>query len=146
MPMPTIFYRLAVSCWLGGGALFTAVLTPTIFKAYPRDTAGAIVGALFPGYFRWGLACGAMALLCRLLSKGRHGTASTILIVAMLAITATQALIIEPRAAELKKAIPSFETTPADHPLRVQFRKLHGVSAAANLAVIAGGITLVILF
>ncbi|MEK6201640.1 MAG: hypothetical protein N2A40_04365, partial [Desulfobulbaceae bacterium] len=43
------------------------------------------------------------------------------------------------------KEIPSFETTPPDHPLRVQFRKLHGISAVANLAVIVAGVVLVIL-
>jgi hypothetical protein len=62
----------------------------------------------------------------------------------MVSLTAAQAFIIVPRAAALKKDIPSFDTTPPDHPVRVQFRKLHGVSAVANLAVIAGGIFLVI--
>jgi hypothetical protein len=37
-------------------------------------------------------------------------------------------------------------TTPPDHPLRVQFRKIHGISAVANLTVIGGGVLLVILF
>jgi hypothetical protein len=63
----------------------------------------------------------------------------------MLAITSVQAFVIEPRAAALKKEIPSFETTPKDHPLRIQFKKWHGVSAVSNLAVIGGGIVLIIL-
>jgi len=145
MQIAVIIYRLAVACWFGGAALFTAVLTPVIFRAYSRDTAGGIVGALFPGYFRWGLACGAVALIGLLFSRGRHSVASAIIIVVMLSITAIQAFVIEPRAVELKKAIPSFETTSPDHQLRVQFRKLHGVSAAGNLAVIGGGLALVVL-
>ena len=146
MQIATIVYRLAVACWLGGIALFTTTLTPTLFKAYARDMAGGIVGVLFPGYFRWGLACGAVSLATLALARGRHAVASAVIIAVMLAITAGQAFIIEPRAAELKKAIPSFETTPADNPARVQFRKLHGVSAVANLAVLGGGIALVVLF
>lgn len=146
MQITTIVYRLAVACWLGGVALFTTTLTPTLFKAYSRDMAGGIVGVLFPGYFRWGLACGAVSIITLALARGRHAAASAIIIAVMLAITAGQAFIIEPRAAELKKAIPSFETTPADNPARVQFRKLHGVSAIANLAVLGGGIALVVLF
>ena len=63
----------------------------------------------------------------------------------MLAIASAQAFIIEPRAAKLKKEIGSFETTAADNPLRKQFRKLHGISAAGNLAVIAGGVLLIVL-
>lgn len=145
MKITTAIYHLAITCWLGGAALFTFVLTPIIFKAYSRDMAGGIVGVLFPGYFRWGLACGAVALFCLLLTRGRRALVPGAILGVMLAITAAQAFIIEPKAAELKKEIPSFETTPPDHPLRVQFRKLHGVSAVANLAVIGAGAVLVIL-
>ena len=63
MYLLTICYNLAVSCWLGGATLFTFLLTPMLFAGYSRDLAGNIVGLLFPGYFRWGLACGAVALL-----------------------------------------------------------------------------------
>jgi hypothetical protein len=145
MRIATVIYHLAITCWLGGAALFTFVLTPIIFKAYSRDMAGGIVGVLFPGYFRWGLVCGAVALICLLLTKGRRSLVPGAVLGVMLAITIAQALIIEPKAAELKEKIPSFTTTPPDHPLRVQFRKLHGVSAVANLAVICGGAVLVIL-
>jgi hypothetical protein len=141
----TILYNLAVSCWLGGAALFTFLLTPKLFAAYPRDLAGNIVGLLFPDYFRWGLACGAVALLCQLINRGRFAVASLLIIATMLILTSVQAFIIEPRAAELKLSIPSFETTSKDDPLRVQFRTLHGLSMAANLAVIVGGVILVVL-
>jgi uncharacterized membrane protein len=62
MQIPTFLYRLAIAYWIGGATLFTFVLTPTIFKSFNRDTAGGIVGALFPGYFKWGLVCGVVAL------------------------------------------------------------------------------------
>ncbi len=145
MDLLTILFNLAVSCWLGGAALFTFILTPKLFAAYSRDLAGNIVGLLFPGYFRWGLACGAVALLCQLVNRGRFAVASLLIIVLMLLLTATQAFVLEPRAAELKQSIASFATTPKDDPIRVQFRTLHGLSMAANLAVIVGGLTLVIL-
>ena len=145
MQLVTILYRLAVSFWVGGAALFTFLLTPAIFKSYSRDLAGGIVGVLFPGYFRWGLACGALALICLAVSKGSPAGVSAIIIAAMMIITAVQAFVIEPRAVELKKAIHSFEIT-SDNPLRAEFRKLHGISAASNLAVIGGGVALVVLF
>jgi uncharacterized membrane protein len=145
MRIATIIYHLAITCWLGGATLFTFVLTPTLFKSYSRDMAGGIVGVLFPGYFQWGLSCGATALICLFLTRDRLALTAGGILAIMLTITATQSLVIAPRAAELKKQIPSFETTPADHPLRVQFRKLHGVSAAANLVVICGGVVLIIL-
>lgn len=145
MHIITIIYNLAVSCWLGGSSLFTFLLTPMLFRAYSRDMAGNIVGLLFPGYFRWGLACGIVALLCQVINRGRYAFASMLIIGTMLLLTTLQAHVVEPRAAELKQAIGSFETTPPDHPLRVQFRKLHSLSMAANLAVITGGIILVVL-
>jgi len=145
MQIPSIIFRLAVACWLGGAALFTFVLTPVIFKSYNRDLAGGIVGVLFPGYFRWGLVCGLIALVTLFMSEPKHKSIAAILIVVMLAITSVQAFVIEPKAAALKQEIGSFETTPKDNPLRLKFRKLHGLSAAGNLIVIGGGIALIVL-
>ena len=145
MSFLTVLYRLALAFWVGGVALFTFVLTPILFKTQPRDLAGKIVGVLFPGYFRWGLACGAVALLCLLLQRGRHFAPALVLLVLMLAATSFQALVIEPKAAALKKQIGSFETTPKTDPLRREFSRLHGISAVCNLAVFVGGVVLVVL-
>jgi hypothetical protein len=145
MTFVTILYRLALAFWVGGVALFTFVLTPILFKTQPRDVAGKIVGVLFPGYFRWGLACGAVALVCLLLQRGRHFTAALVLLLVMLSATAFQALVIEPKAAALKEQIGSFETTPKDAPLRREFARLHAVSAVCNIAVFAGGVALIVL-
>jgi len=138
-------YNLALSFWVGGAALFTFILTPRLFNACSRDMAGNIVGLLFPGYFRWGLACGAVALLCRLLGRGRFTLTTVLLLLAMLLLTATQAFVLEPRAATIKQHIASFDATPKEDPYRVQFRKLHGLSMAANLAVITCGVVLICL-
>ncbi len=140
------FYRLAVACWIGGASLFTFVLTPTIFKSYDRDIAGGIVGVLFPGYFKWGSFCGVIALAAIFVSSAiRHKTIAASIIAVMLVISSIQAFVIEPKAAAIKKQISSFETTPKDDPLRVQFGKWHGLSAGLNLAVIGGGIALIVL-
>jgi hypothetical protein len=138
-------YRLAISLWAGGNAIFTLMLTPILFKTESRDIAGRIVGNLFPGYFRWGMACGVIALVCRLAGRGPDLRLPVVLLAVMLAVTSFQAFYVEPRAAELKRQIGSFETTAKDHPLRKQFSKLHGVSAVCNLTVLAGGVVLVLL-
>jgi len=140
-----MIYRLAVSMWAGGNAIFTLMLTPILFKTESRDIAGRIVGNLFPGYFRWGMACGVIALVCRLAGRGLDPKLPVIILAAMLALTSFQAFYVEPRAAELKRQIGSFETTSKDHPQRKEFSKLHGVSAICNLAVLAGGVLLVVL-
>lgn len=137
--------RLALALWTGGAALFTFVLTPAIFRHYDRDAAGAIVGVLFPGYFAWGLTLGAIALACHLVREKTEKRTATALLGAMLLISCLQAFWIEPRAAALKKEIPSFVTTPPDHPARKEFRTLHGISSGINLANIGGGIILLII-
>lgn len=141
----THVYRLAIVFWVGGATLFTFVLTPTLFKNFDRDLAGSIVGALFPGYFFWGLVCGALAFICLLTMQSLYKATKLMIIAAMLAVTSLQAFVIEPKAAALKKEIPSFVTTPEDHPLRQQFKTLHAFSAAGNLGVIGGGVVLVLL-
>jgi hypothetical protein len=137
--------RLAVALWVGGVALFTFVLTPTIFRSESRDVAGRIVGYLFPGYFRWGLVCGTVALVALLIVRGKHWVPAAILLVLMLSATVFQSFYLEPKAAALKQQIPSFETTPKDHPLRREFSRIHGISAVCNLSVCAGGVVLVLL-
>ncbi|HEY6838289.1 MAG TPA: DUF4149 domain-containing protein [Geobacteraceae bacterium] len=144
-PVLLFVYRLAIALWVGGVSLFTFVLTPILFKTQTRDVAGQIVGTLFPAYFRWGLACGSVAVLSLLFIKGKNFVPSLVLLVLMLLITSFQAFIVEPKAALLKKEIISFETTPKDHPLRREFSKLHGVSAVCNLGVFGGGVVLLAL-
>jgi len=145
MSFVAVLYRLSLAFWVGGVALFTFVLTPILFKTQPRDLAGKIVGVLFPGYFRWGLACGSIAVVCLLLQRGRNFVPALVLLVLMLAATFFQALVIEPKAAALKQQIGSFETTPKADPLRREFARLHGISAVCNLAVFVGGVVLVVL-
>lgn len=145
MKFAEMIYRLAIAFWVGGNALFTLILTPLLFKTEARDTAARIVGTFFPGYFRWGLACGGIALISRLLSRGRGIDLAAGILMVMLALTAVQSYYVEPRAAAIKKDIVSFETTPKDHPLRKEFSTLHGISAVCNLVVLGGGVVLVLL-
>jgi len=140
-----MLYRLAISLWAGGNAIFTLLLTPILFKTESRDTAARIVGNLFPAYFKWSLACGALALVFRLIDRGAGIRLPVIILIVMLVVTSFQAFYVEPRAAELKRQIGSFETTPKEHPLRKEFSKLHAVSAVCNLAVLAGGVVLIVL-
>ena len=121
------------------------LLTPILFRTESRDTAARIVGNLFPAYFKWGLACGVLALLSRLIGRTGVTKFTAGVLVVMLLLTSFQAFYVEPRAAELKKQIGSFETTTKDHPLRKEFSRLHAISAVCNLTVLAGGIVLVVL-
>lgn len=145
MQILTIIYRLAVALWVGGIGIFTFILTPIIFKSFGRDLAGRIVGELFPAYFRWGLACGVVALAALIAVRGKNFIPALVIVIVMLLLTSFDAFYLEPHLAQLKREIPSFETTPKDHPLRKEFSKLHGVSAVCNLSVFGGGVILIVL-
>lgn len=145
MQIIAAIFRLTMAFWVGGAALFTFVLTPILFRTQPRDLAAGIVGVLFPGYFRWGLVTGAVALFCLLILRGRYFLTTLTLLLLMLGLTSFQAFYLEPRAAALKQQIGSFTATGREDPLRREFSRLHGLSMVCNLAVLLGGMGIIIL-
>ena len=139
-------YRLALSLWVGGIALFTFVVTPVIFRTQGKDAAGKIVGALFPLYFRYGLALAATALLARVFAgEAFHGArqlVGTLLIVSALLLTGYQAYGLAPRMEQVKRSVVSYEATPPEDPARKEFSRLHGISMVVNLVVLLEGAAL----
>lgn len=142
-------YLLSLSLWTGGMALFTFIVTPAIFRSYGRDQAGEIVGRLFPGYFLFCLSVSALALLLVFLlgadPAGRPFRASLFLLVAAVIVNAFVIFSLHPRTVEVKRQVASFERPAPDTPARREFRKLHGISAALNLALLLDGIALLAL-
>lgn len=142
-----VVYRLALALWLGGMAVFTFVMTPVIFRAYGRDTAGAVVGTMMPVYFRYGMILVAVALVARFLSgqagPGARRLLGSALLAAALLLSAAHAFVLLPKIEAVKKTVASFETTPKDDPARREFSRLHGISMALNLLLLAEGVVLV---
>ena len=141
-------YRLALSLWVGGIALFTFIVTPVIFRTHGRDDAGKIVGAIFPLYFRYVLVLAATALLARILSGvAFHGVrqwAGTLLIVTAVFLTGYQAYRLAPSMERIKRSVVSFESVARNEPDRKEFSRLHGISMAVNLVVFLEGTALVV--
>ncbi len=141
------FHDLALSLWVGGGALYTFVLTPAIFASYPRDAAGEIVGTMMPHYFRFQFAAAAaaavlMAALWRSLSRRR--VLRLALILGALAVQAFVQWRLYPQILEVKSRVASFESAP-DSTERQRFKALHGASMLLNLLVLADGTLLLAL-
>jgi len=124
-------------------------MTPVIFKSYTRDMAGEIVGRLFPGYFLYNLSISLLALILfllpwpEMLQKGFR--VSLFCLVIAVLINAFVYFKLHPELKAIKKEIHSFETVSDDDPLRKKFGRLHGVSAALNLLLLADGITLLLI-
>lgn len=141
-------YLLALALWVGGGALYTFVLTPVIFAAYPRDTAGEIVGTMMPHYFHFQFAAAAVAALGIIVLRrtwpGRRRTLCLVLVLGALAVQCFVQWRLYPQILAVKSRVASFESAP-DAPERKRFRTLHGVSMLLNLLILADGTLLLAL-
>ena len=148
MIVASAVYRLALSLWVGGIALFTFIVTPAIFRTHGRDAAGRIVGSIFPAYFRYGLVLAALALLARIVAgEAFHGVRQwigTLLIATAILLTGYQAYGLTPRMEQVKRSVASFETVSPRDPARMEFSRLHGISMIVNLVVLLEGVALVI--
>ncbi|HUI45580.1 MAG TPA: DUF4149 domain-containing protein [Nitrospirota bacterium] len=144
-----LLYDLILSLWVGGIAIFTFIVTPSIFKSFGRDEAGAIVGKLFPGYFSYVLVLSVLAFIVFFaVSGGTSDSTSRLsffLLIAALVINIYVSLKLYPDAVKLKREITSFERESPDSPARKRFTRLHAVSAVLNLAVLADGVILLLL-
>ena len=142
------FYSLVLSLWVGGIAIFTFIVTPVIFKSYPRDQAGEIVGRLFPGYFLYNLVLAALVLvLFFIVANDQSKLAYRLSLVCAVTALLVNLFIVfklHPDAVRIKQQVTSFERESPDSPARKQFRKLHGVSAVLNLVLLAEGIALLV--
>ena len=143
-----LIYNFALALWVGGGVLYTFVLTPAIFAAYPRNTAGEIVGTMMPHYFRFQFAAAAVAALVLIALwrswPGRHRALCLVLVLGALAVQSFMQWQLYPQILEVKSRVASFESAP-EAPERRQFRTLHGVSMLLNLLILADGMVLLTL-
>jgi len=144
----TTIYHFALALWVGGGVLYTFVLTPAIFAAYPRNTAGDIVGTMMPHYFRFQFAAVVVAALVLIavwrLWPGRRRAVCLALVIGALAAQTYVQLHLYPQILAVKSRVASFESAP-DSPERQRFRSLHGVSMLVNLLVLVDGALLLAL-
>ena len=144
----TMIYSFALALWVGGGVLYTFVMTPAIFAAYSRNTAGEIVGTMMPHYFRFQFAAAAVAALVMVaLWRAWPGRSRLLCLGLVLGALAAQSFVqwrLYPQILEVKSRVASFETAP-ESPERRRFRTLHGVSMLLNLLILADGTLLLAL-
>ena len=138
MKRGSVLYNFTLALWVGGISLFTFLVTPIIFQSFGRDTAGEIVGKIFPYYFPYNLFLSVAALAIFLLF---FGILLTIAVLINLFVT----FKLHPDITRIKQQIKTFETRSDESPLRNQFRKLHTISAILNILLLIDGATLIIL-
>ncbi len=142
-------YILLLSLWVGGIAIFTFIVTPAIFRLFRRDEAGAIVGKLIPRYFAYVFVLAVLAFIVFFaVTGGASDSTSRIsffLLIAAMMVNTYVSFKLHPDAVKVKQEVTSFERESPDSPARKRFSRLHAVSAVLNLAVLADGITLLLL-
>ncbi len=140
-------YRMALSLWFGGMAVFSLVMTPVIFRTQPRDVAARVVGVMMPVYFRYALVAVVAALAARLTAGGGvigpRTMFGTGILGAALFATLWQAFVLVPRMERVKALIPSFEERDAHHPARREFGRLHATSVTLNFLLMAAAALLI---
>lgn len=126
---------VALAVWIGSIVFQSFVVAPTIFKRLPPESAGVVLRALFPRFFRLGLLCGLSALgaLLVLGSITDWSRTSIPLLLMLAAMTGSQlyALRLVPRINEARDAGSAAEG---------RFKRLHGLSVGLTVAVLLGGV------
>ena len=149
MKIGSVLYNFILALWVGGIVIFTFLVTPVIFQSFSRDTAGEIVGKLFPYYFSYNLILSVVALAIFLVFIGIKGNIRGKITIILLSIAVLINLFIifklHPDIISVKQQIKTFETQSDESPARNQFRKLHAISAILNILLLIDGTALIIL-
>lgn len=133
-------YLLSLAVWVGTLVFFSFAATPAIFATLPRDEAARAVAALFPVYYATGWIAGGLALAATLglaaLARafGREARWRAVVLAGMLALSAYAGLVVLPQV-RAARAAGDMAARDAGHRL----------SLLLNLAVVSGGIGLVVL-
>jgi uncharacterized membrane protein len=135
-------YVLALAVWLGTMVFHSFLVAPTVFASFPRETAGEIVGRLFPRYYGLGLVCGALCAVLPfalwLAGKGTFWGQAALLGAAMWGLTLVAATVIHPRASALRA-----EVHAGHEAQRAAFARWHRAAVLLNLAVLGTGLGVV---
>lgn len=138
-----------VAAWLGAVALFGAVVAPAAFAALPsRALAGALVGRVLPVLFIAGMVVGLLVVVsARGVGARRLRAGRLIAGAVLLASCAVAQFVIGGRIERARaEAGGSLDQLAADHPIRVTFGRLHGLSVAGlAVAALSGAAALILL-
>lgn len=116
----------ATASLLGAMLFFSFIVTPVAFKALEGDNISKYLRVLFPYYYLVIIVCGAVGALT--LALDAHPVPSSLLaVVAAFALLMRQALL--PRLDALRPGRAAGEPVATR-----QFKRLHGLSMAVNLA------------
>jgi hypothetical protein len=141
---------LALIVWIGGIIFFSFVVAPTLFSVLPtRELAGSVVTRCL-GALHWiGLVSGLVFLFCSItynqirFAAPRLFSATHVLLVVMLVLTAISQFRITPKMQALRSEMHAIDNVPAADPRRMEFNRLHQWSTRAEGGVLLCGLVVV---
>jgi len=143
---------LALIVWIGGIVFFSFVVAPTVFTVLPtRELAGNVVSHSLAALHWMGLISGLVFLLCSIgYNQMKHAdarlfSATHLLLIVMLALTAISQFGITPRMQTLRTEMRAIDEVPVSDSRRVEFNRLHQWSTRAEGGVFLCGLAVVIL-
>lgn len=142
-------HRLLLGIWLGALLCFGAVVAPTLFKVLTPGQAGQVVRRVLPVLDGYGAIAGVVLLAVGWVVEGAPRGRARLRVGALAGATLAawvSLFVVTPRMSELRaQAADQISELPADHPLRREFGKLHGVSSSLSLAaLLLGGVALAV--
>jgi len=132
-------HLLTMVLWFGGMLFFSLVATPSIFQSFSKETAGEVVGVLFPKYFRMGYYSSSLMLVTLLIMRrdSLHLLrAPLVILVLMTALTLVSGVVVGSRARIIKEEIIETRDQGKQDALKKKFKKIHAVSVIINLTII----------
>ncbi len=137
-----VAYQLALSLWVGALVTVSFLVAPAVFRAVPSETAGTVMGQVFPLYYGFTLvmgivALGAAASMWRRAREGGVWRAIVPMLLVMLLATGWAGLVVSPRARELR---PALHREPVDPAVRAEFDALHRRAVQLNGLVLVLGL------
>ncbi len=135
---------LSLGTWVGSIVYLSFIVAPGAFATLgSRDQAGAVVAMALGRLHILGLIAGLLFLASRVaLVRSLSGlaTSAALVVMVMLLLTLVSQQWVGARMAHLRLEMGSVERTPTDHPLRIQFNRLHRASVQLELAVLLAGL------
>lgn len=135
-------YQLALSLWVGALVTVSFLVAPAVFRALPSETAGTVMGQVFPLYYGFTIVAGVLAItaawwMWRRMPGARVWRALVPMLALMLVATAWAGVVVSPRARELR---PQLHREPVDPAVRAEFDALHRRAVQLNGLVLVLGL------
>ena len=136
--------HVALTLWFGSIICLAFVTAPALFGNLSRVEAGRVMAMIFPGYYRFGAACGAAIVLSaglRTVVGGPSALQGSVLVVvsAMLALTIYAWKSLLPKLEQARRRVETADPTEVTYD-RTYFRQLHAHSMRINVMIMVLGL------